>query len=375
VGLIPAEKKEKISTYSRGKALWSLVRESNKRGELRPRVVLQQIIDKVRHRAEQEKTQDAAAARAMKEMTGLRVKAAKFGDLSLMRPPTPRPALPSDRAARSWEWWEEPITLDQTPPKSLFFFGRDSAVRRACWAVYKSNTARAFFILMLITNNVFVSLVPDNINGSTLNGRGAAAQPTEPTSALEDTLVWAGTFDLVCMTVLCLEILIGSAACGLASSKHMSWLSASAVNPVDLIVLIFAIVEYGLLAFGYKPLMMRSLRLLRLFRLFDTVPVLWHINAMVITLQKGAGQFVSVWFVFLSFVVSFGIFGMELYPESFSRSCRVQGSEVFMGGYPYRTACSFYSETDNVIFDDSAQALAISRTMMLSADRKLVARP
>jgi hypothetical protein len=374
-GVTSGGKAQQIPKYGRGKELWSLVRESNERGELRPRVVVMQILDKVRHQEERKMAQDAATARTMKELTGLRVKAAKYGDLSLMRPPTPRPAPPPDHAPRSWEWWEEPNTLDQTSPKSLFFLALDSAVRRACWAVYKSNAARAFFILMMITNNVFVSLVPDNINGNTFKEGDAAAQPMEPTSALEDTLVWAGTFDLVCLIVLCLEILIGSAACGFASLEHISWLSASAVNPIDLLVLVSAIVEYGLLVFGYKPLMMRSLRLLRLFRLFDPIPILWHINAMVTTLQKGASQFVSVWFVFLSFVVSFGIFGMELYPGSFSRSCLVGGSQVIMGGYPYRTACSFYSETDNVRFDNSAQALVISRTMMLSANRTRVSRP
>lgn len=358
LGVMPEREAGKSQRYDKGKALWAMVREKRGQGELRLGVALLQVLDQVHHQEDRDKSgQDEAAARAEEELQDLRIKAAKYGDLTLLRQQLPHPP-PSGSAGRSWEWWEEPYTLEETSPRSLLVLGRDSAVRRACWAVYKSNAARAFSIFVLVANNLFISLVPDVVSGKTLKGGVAATQPKEPPSALDDALAWADTFDVACMIFLALEILNGSAACGLASRKHISWLSASAVNPVDLLVLVSAVAEYGLLVFGYKPLMLRSLRLLRLFRLFDQVPVLRHMTAMVSTLQKGASQLLSVWFVFLSFVVSFGIFGMELFSGSFSMSCKLEGSEVVMGGYPFRLPCSAYSETDNV---RSPQAYIIPR--------------
>ncbi|EKX35351.1 hypothetical protein GUITHDRAFT_166006 [Guillardia theta CCMP2712] len=265
------------------------------------------------------------------------------------------------------------LTLEDFVPVSCpYFFGgfnRRSLIRQQCFEIYKSVKWSTFFLMVVLSNSIYIALYPAYIdfrNGSTF------ARSFQ-------------IFDGLCFAVMLFEALCGIIACGLYSAES-TWLRSTDMHKIELFIITVTGVEYLGKLLAYPFLNLRAFRLLRIFRILTKIRALAGVKAIILTLKQplvaphalvsqGLQQLATIFAMLTFLMAAFAIFGNSIYARSYRRRCvtlsrqipacasdsstgwantcdlhnlsatktQAPGQVAIAGGYPFETWCKIYA--------------------------------
>jgi len=210
------------------------------------------------------------------------------------------------------------VGAGQVPRSCTLFcggFSHRSLVRRVCWYIHKSPGWSLLFLLVAISNSIYIGVAPSNFGQ--IPGETYAF---DVSSTAGRTLFITFVFDLACMAVLLLECVVAAVALGCFRARS-SWLRRSWYSGLDLFIVLVAAAEYLTAALGHRIFSLRAFRLLRVLKITSGIRSFRGVHHVLETLAHGAWQLLSVLVVLVFFVLSFAIGGISMFSNSFSRSC------------------------------------------------------
>jgi len=231
----------------------------------------------------------------------------------------------------------EPKTLEETTPISCpWLFGGLShrhPIRQQCFAIRKSMAWQTFFLGVVVTNNLYITLAPEYSKSRDENGYRVIT-PAE----------W--WFDFVCVLIMGFEVTCGIFAYGMFKG-NFTYLRCSVFNRLDFACFLLTVLEYAGAYFDYPSLLSRSFRMLRIFRPMCAIKALEGVKSIIATLSKGASQLCTVFAMLVLTILSFVIIGMTVYRKSFRRRCVTldlhpavgEGVVMFAASFPFETWC------------------------------------
>jgi hypothetical protein len=128
--------------------------------------------------------------------------------------------------------------------------------------------------------------------------------------------------EYVLIGIFALEILVGVTALGFMNGPT-TWLRISAMNALDLFIMLTIIVEYTLNALGYVSITTMPLRFLRTLKILAGFKIFSGIRAILTTLVVGGMQMLTVLFVLIFFLIIISTLLLTFLGGSFSRRCVV----------------------------------------------------
>jgi len=171
------------------------------------------------------------------------------------------------------------------------------------------------------------------------------------------------TFDVVEYVftgIFAFEILVGITALGFVNGPT-TWLRISAMNTLDLVIMIGIIIENVLNAMGYSAVTVLPFRILRTLKILSYFKMFWGVRVIVSTLMLGSMQLLTVIFILLFFLLAMSTLLLPFLQSSFSRSCVVLHQSFgpcvadFSTGWASSSECDFmnwqHSEKQTHSFD------------------------
>ena len=250
----------------------------------------------------------------------------------------------------------EPATLEDAVLNSchLFFggFSRRSAIRQQCFEIKKSLWWQSFFLVIIVTNSLYIILAPE-----------FKQQHLEPGQDLKSTRspgeFW---FDLICAAIMGFEVFIGIIAYGFVNSET-TYLRNSSFHKLDFACFVFTLLEYFGEYFGMPTVTMRPFRMLRVFKPICKVKSFQGVKSIIIALGEGAPQFGTIVLFLMLTVCAWIILGMAIFSKSYRHRCVTMSAQVPLCASDQSTGnfgktCNFTSDVNRTAASPSTNVMS-----------------
>lgn len=116
----------------------------------------------------------------------------------------------------------EPATIDQAVPVSCWLifggFSRESVLRLKAFDVYKSPSWAVFFLLVTVSNSIYISILPELNDGAEVSSFSVG-----PPKAI----TWLDSVDIASAVVLLFEVTVGSLSLGFFGMANVPFTSTA----------------------------------------------------------------------------------------------------------------------------------------------------